>query len=366
MFQPTYTITPELAKLLMAIDSQREAMADIPLTSGAVTALRASARLVSTHYSTKIEGNQLTQAEVEKVLAGSKMAERERDQREVKNHHRAQDFIDKLIREPSPAQPVSEKDIKTIHGLVWTGRKTPTPYRDGQNVIKDSRSGKIVYMPPEAQDVGALMAELVSFINQEIAKDAVPAPIIAAIGHYQFATIHPYYDGNGRTARLLTTSILHRCHYGLKGIYSLDEYYADNLSGYYSALSVGPSHNYYGGRAQADITPWLLYFCAGMASAFAAVRQTAQRYADREPSPAKAKEHEQRLRELDSRQRQVLTLFKRQRYATTREIAALLGVHQRTALSYCAAWCAEGFLNRLGTAPKNRKYELTAPWEAIL
>lgn len=365
MFKPNYAITPRLSKLLMAIDSQRGAMDDIPLTSGAVTALRASARLVSTHYSTKIEGNQLNQAEVEKVLAGDKIPQRERDQREVRNHHRAQDFIDEFIRSASAAT-ASEKDIRTIHGLVWNGKRTPTPYRDGQNVIKDSRSGKIVYMPPEAQDVPGLMAELVAWLTSEIARDEVPAPIIAAIAHYQFATIHPFYDGNGRTARLLTTLILHLCQYGLKGIYSLDEYYADNLSGYYSALDVGPSHNYYSGRAEADITPWLEYFCAGMASSFAAVRKTAQLYADREPSPAIAKSQEKWLRELDSKQRQVLSLFKRQRYATTREIAELLGVQPRTALSYCTAWCEAGFLHRLGTAPKSRKYELGPRWEALI
>ena len=66
----------------------------------------------------------------------------------------------------------------------------------------------------------------------------LPCPIIAAIAHYQFATIHPYYDGNGRTARLLTTLILHLGGYDLKGLYSLEEYYAQNLLKYYQAIRV--------------------------------------------------------------------------------------------------------------------------------
>ena len=61
-------------------------------------------------------------------------------------------------------------------------------------------------------------------------REGVPCPIRAWIAHYQFATIHPYYDGNGRTARLLTTLILHRGGYDLKGLYSLEEYYARDLS----------------------------------------------------------------------------------------------------------------------------------------
>jgi hypothetical protein len=89
----------------------------------------------------------------------------------------------------------------------------------------------------------------------------------------QFATIHPYFDGNGRTARLLTTLILHLGSYDLKGLYSLEEYYARHLDAYYQAISIGPSHNYYMGRAAADITPWVEYFVEGMAVAFENVYQ---------------------------------------------------------------------------------------------
>jgi Fic family protein len=106
----------------------------------------------------------------------------------------------------------------------------------------------------------SLMKGMVNWINYNI---TLPCPIIAAISHYQFATIHPYYDGNGRTARLLTTCILHNGGYDLKGLYSLEEYYARNLGAYYEAISVGKSHNYYMGRAEADITKWVEYFVEG-------------------------------------------------------------------------------------------------------
>jgi Fic family protein len=82
----------------------------------------------------------------------------------------------------------------------------PTLYRDGQNVIRDGRTKAIIYMPPEAKDVKNLMAGMVDWVNKNT---ELACPIIAGVAHYQFATIHPYYDGNGRTARLLTTLILH-------------------------------------------------------------------------------------------------------------------------------------------------------------
>ena len=75
--------------------------------------------------------------------------------------------------------------------------------------------------------------------------------------------------------------ILHKAGYGLKGIYSLDEYYARNLAGYYEALTVGTSHNYHLGRAEANVTGFLVYFCTGMADAFTAVRSAASKAAKR-------------------------------------------------------------------------------------
>jgi Fic family protein len=343
----------------MDIEASRQAVSGLPITLQVLTSLRESARLVSTHYSTQIEGNRLTQQQVDEVLHGGTFPNRERDESEVKNYFLALDFLDTLIIARTPR--IQERDIKTLHGLVMNGKPRPTPYRDGQNVIRDSGSRAIVYMPPEAKDVSKLMRDLVSWINIEIEKSELPMPIIAAIAHYQFATIHPYYDGNGRTARLLTNVVLHKCGYGLKGVYSLEEYYARNLQGYYKALSVGESHNYYFGRAEADISQWVIYFCQGMADAFAKVRLQA----------SQAKKHTQPdqsslLRELNQKQRQVLSLFQNNKYITTRDIANLLQVHPRTALNFCHQWINEDFVIAQGDGNKNRKYELANKWLGLL
>jgi len=77
------------------------------------------------------------------------------------------------------------------------------------------------------------------FLNAELERGELPTPLVAALAHYQYATVHPYYDGNGRTARLLTTLVLHKAGYGLKGIYSLEEYYARDLAAYYGAPATG-------------------------------------------------------------------------------------------------------------------------------
>jgi len=348
----------------MDIEASRQAVSSLPITLPVLTSLRESARLISTHYSTQIEGNRLTQDQVGDVIHGGTFPNRERDEREVKNYYQALDFLDSLIksgRVENKAPRTEEHDIQTIHGLIMEGNKRPTSYRDGQNVIKDSSSGSIVYMPPEAKDVPLLMADLITWINEEVSKAELPVPIIAAIAHYQFATIHPYYDGNGRTARLLTSLVLHKSGYGLKGIYSLEEYYATNLQAYYNALTVGDSHNYYFGRAETDITEWVNYFCEGMADAFSNVRLKATEAAKEMKTDRSAL-----LRELDQRQKQVLSLFGKSRYITTREIADLLGIHIRTALNLCKKWVENGFIIQHGAANKSRKYELEDKWVELI
>lgn len=360
-FTPHYTFTPGLAQLLMDIEASRQAVSALPITARVLQSLRESARLTATHYSTQIEGNRLTEEQVGEVLRGGAFPNRERDEQEVKNYYLALEYLDGLIS--AGAVEIAEADIMTLHCLVMEGRARPTPYRDGQNVIRDSVSRGIVYMPPEATDVSGLMGDLVDWINEERRKGELPVPIIAAIAHYQFATIHPYYDGNGRTARLLTNLILHKSGYGLKGIYSLEEYYAQSLQDYYDALTIGESHNYYFGREAADITQWVVYFCTGMADAFANVRRKA---ADVAAQSGVMSDQTSLLRELDLRQRQVLTLFEESRFVTTLEVATLLGLHRRTALNLCKQWVESGFLVQHGTANKTRRYELAEQWFALL
>ena len=118
------------------------------------------------------------------------------------------------------------------------------------------------------------MAALVEWVTRA-EKEGLPVPLIAGLAHYQFVTIHPYYDGNGRTARLLATFILHRGGYGLNGFFSLEEHHARDLEGYYRSLAVHPHHNYYEGRRDADLTPWLEYFARTLAGVFTAAKDEA-------------------------------------------------------------------------------------------
>ena len=358
-FNPRYQITNKIASALIKLEGLKERIKGLPITPSVLAHLRETAKLFSTHYSTKIEGNRLSEKDIEGVLTKKRhFPGRERDENEVKGYYKALEEVELLaVKKIS----IPEKLIKTIHAQVMhsgKGSLVPTPYRNGQNVIKDSSTGSIVYMPPEAKDVPELMMDMTGWLNTTTAE--IPSPIRGAIAHYQFATIHPYYDGNGRTARLLTTLVLHIGGYDLKGIYSLEEYYSQNLQAYYNALSIGPSHNYYMGREKADITGWLEYFINGMVDAFEKVQVQAEAASDNAES-----DKSPILRQLGPRQRKALTLFTNQELITSNDLAKLFNFAPRTARALLGQWVKNEFLAVADPSKKARKYKLTKKFSTL-
>lgn len=358
-FNPQFSITPSMAKLLMRIEAAKERVVLLPLNPTVLTSLREIARLLTTHYSTMIEGNQLNSTEVKQVVRlDGHFPGRERDEHEVKGYYAALAQMEQYVAQN---HPVTERVIQELHALVMSDGKssvTPSPYRDGQNVIRDGGSGSIVYMPPESKDVPGLMRNLVIWIKEN---EDLPPPIVAAIAHYQFATIHPYYDGNGRTSRLLTTFILHLSGYDLKGLYSLEEYYAKNLLGYYRAISVGPSHNYYLGRVESDITEWIEYFIEGMAIAFEKVVEQMEVSQGRGESDLS-----ESLKTLDPKQRKALELFKLNEVITSKQIGELFGYKPRTSAALCKKWVDNGFFLIADSGLKSRKYALAEKYQKLV
>lgn len=351
VFKPNYRISAKTIRKLLQIEELKTAVENLPITPSLLKSLRKTALLNSTHYSTQIEGNLLTLPEVAAVKAGKRIPERDRDESEVRNHFAAFAFMEKLAK---AKQTIRESDIKYIHGLVMTGKMKSSAYRAQQNVIRESTSGRIVYLPPESKDVAKLMHELVQWINLQLDDGDMPVPIIAAIAHYQFATVHPYMDGNGRTARLLATLILRGHGYGLKGIYSLDEHYAKDLRSYYRALSVG-THNYYDGRAEADVSQFVNYFCTGVEDAFRKVSLAAARDAKEQVKTVSTSV----LRDLDPRLRRLLPLFESQGNASVIDMAKHLKMRPRTLNDLVPKWVKEGFLEIQNPSRKARSYRLS-------
>jgi Fic family protein len=349
-----------MARALMEISSARAVVEHLAIPPAIREELRRKARVRSTHYSTRIEGNRLTLAEAEQVIASSRIPfhGRERDVGEVRNYWNALLRVEEWA---AKGRPLTEDLIHRLHGLVERGaRARPSVWRDGQNSIRDSESGAIVYLPPEAKDVPALIEGLIQWVHRTEA-ELLPVPIIAGLAHYQFVTIHPYYDGNGRTARLLATFLLHRGGHGLQGLFSLEEHHARDLAAYYRSLSVHPHHNYYEGRAEADLTPWLEYFLETLATVFTSAKDEALRAAEEggttEPDT---------LRRLDPRARVVLGLFGRMEQITARDVASALGLSDRMARVLIRGWVGEGLLQVADPSRRTRSYTLSAIYRQFI
>lgn len=354
----TFTFTPVIVRYLQSIERVRQLVRLTVLPPMVAERLRVQAHIRSTHYSTRIEGNRLTLKEAEQVVQqGRHFPGRERDVHEVERYYQTLQQVEKWVE---GSRKITETRIRKIHALLYVGRRAkPTPYRDGQNVIREA-TGEIVYMPPKSTDVPALMAELVEWIHQS--EQEMPVPVIAGVAHYQFVTIHPFYDGNGRTGRMLTTWILYQGGYDLGKFFALEEFYAADLQGYYEALVTHPHHNYYFGRNQADITPWLDYFLRGMSVVFERVADEVERQAQGEPND----EAMELLRPLDHRARRVLGLFAAQEFIQSSDVANLLGISTRQARELLSEWVEQDWLETADPSRRGRKYRLAAKYAKIL
>jgi len=133
-------------------------------------------------------------------------------------------------------------------------------------IVGNPKTGKVTYTPPGPGEVPALTKTFVEWLNSEDALDLIPA-MQAGIAHHELARIHPFVDGNGRTARALATLILTKRGFDTKRFFALEEYYNKDRSSYYSALSSADA----GDR---DLAEWFEYFLFGIAVEISRVEKT--------------------------------------------------------------------------------------------
>lgn len=275
--------------------------------------------------------------EVKDVINNKVLPSKERDVVEVKNYYKALEFLNVLSKNNTK---LLEKDILTIHNLV-EGKKenSKQSYRYGQNAVHDSINGVLVYLPPEAKDVKDLMKQLVEWYNSK-ENIQVPIPIKAGILAYWLVTIHPFWDGNGRTSRLLATYVLKANNYDLKGFYVMEEFYDKYIQKYYEKLQMGLNHNFYFGRNNADLTEWLEYFLATMSDTFDKVGQKVKAMYN------ESKDKVDIYDTLDKRERWVVNYILEKGNISSNEIANQFKVDSRTARRWLLEWCENGLLKK--------------------
>ncbi len=205
--------------------------------------------------SSKIEGTQTNMDEA--FLSEADVApERRNDWKEVRNYINA---LNGAIEEMN-SLPISSRLIRKTHEQLLDSvrgeNKQPGEYRRSQNWIGGNSLSDATFIPPHYKYVDELMGDLENFIhNNEI---NVPDLIRIGIVHYQFETIHPFLDGNGRIGRLLITLFLVDKKVLTKPLLYLSSFFEKNKTLYYDNLTVVRTKN--------DMTQWLKYFLVGVAS----------------------------------------------------------------------------------------------------
>jgi Fic family protein len=203
--------------------------------------------------SSKIEGTQTNMKEA--FLKKEEIAKEKRDDwEEVQNYIQAMNEAVKLLH----TLPFSSRLIKETHKILLQGvrgkHKLPGKFRVSQNWIGGATINDAVFIPPVHNSIGVLMSDLEYFANNEL--NHIPDLLKIAIIHYQFETIHPFLDGNGRVGRLLITLYLVNKGILKQPILYLSDFFEKNRMLYYDNLMRIRTHN--------DITQWLKFFLTGV------------------------------------------------------------------------------------------------------
>lgn len=260
MFNPKYTLTDEILKNISYISEVKHFIETAKIIPVSEIKLQRMALIRMSQGSTAIEGNILNQKQVENILADKKIDAPNRDVFEVKNYLSALKYIGTFVKKN---RKLSLKTILKIHRLVT------------QNTLDSIDSGcfrsrpvyvvrhffglnkKIIYTAPSSKQVPKLVSELISWINQSEVNQIHPI-VVAAVAHQEIAAIHPFSDGNGRTARALATLILYQKGYDFRRLFALEDYYNSDRQKYYQAINCGEKY-----ISDKNLTNWISYFISG-------------------------------------------------------------------------------------------------------
>ena len=334
MFKPNFTYTTHIVNNLLRITSAREIILNAYLVPKWDVALRKEALVRNAHSSTSIEGNHLSLEQVTDLAAGREVMATRKDKQEVINYL----YVLEHLATFAEHEKINEKSILDLHKRITKealdNPKDSGKYRDRQVYVGD-RSGNVIFMPPKTKDVPALMRSFVSWLNSEDAKKLDPV-LVAGITHYEFVRIHPFIDGNGRTARALASLILLLRGFDIKQFFALDDYYDSDRNAYYAALqAVNPK--------TLNLNKWLEYFTDGVAVSVISVKEKILRLRSE-----KLRKDAKGQIALSERQMKIIEFLNQKGSITNRDIQKIFKLSNRGAMDEIKKLLALGILKTQG------------------
>lgn len=347
------TLTNEMLKRISAIDEKRFLLGTIELPQITQNRLRKNSKKKSSYASNKIEGNPLTEAQANEVMERDEHKHYLKPEQEVRNYFLALSLLEEKLKKK---EPFSQKLLLEVQALVEKGASKEKIGLRGATppgvlfAVYDSVTGSPEYIPPEYIDIPGLLDELVDYVNTT---DDHPL-IVAAVVHYQLVTIHPFEDGNGRTARLMSGYILDSNGYSFNGIGSLEEYFAYDPDEYYASLQMGLPALYYSGRENPPHPEiWVHYFL-----------RMVELYANKVCELSRTSIDDMlvsSLSHLNAKEKELLAFLLKNRMMefTPIEVSKLIGVTNKTIINRCARLTANGFLLPNIVKERVRSYSLS-------
>lgn len=264
MYSPKFTITNKILKNVGVIDACREVLMSAPIVPAWEKQFVQEATLRTVHFGTAIEGNALSYEQAREVMEGKTIVARERDVQEVLNYRNVMMYLDRLEelypgKEQGLPFEYSDDVVCRIQGL--TVEKLIDhgigEYRKTQVIIRSVRTGEASFKAPAAVEVPYLMEGFWRWLNSNEGKELHPV-LRAGITHYVLVAIHPFVEGNGRTARALALLVLFMEGYDVKKLFSLEEHFDRDVMKYYEELQKVSNQSPM--LEERDLTSWLEYF----------------------------------------------------------------------------------------------------------
>lgn len=334
-FKPKFTISTKINKTLVEIERVRGFLDAVKLKDDWIADMQKRALILESHHSTHIEGTALSLEQAKSILEGKKVKGINRDdEKELLNYKKAMDFISKYLGKDDP---ITEGIVLELHKItvkgVRGGQADPGNYRKIQNYVVNSRTREVIYTAPKPLEVPHLMRDFVAWINK--AEDISPI-LVAGIAQFQFVHIHPFIDGNGRTARLFSTLILYKTGYDFKRLFTISEYYDKDRPSYYRAIQSVRNNNM-------NMTAWLEYFVDGLRSQMKEIQEKGKKIVGSEKIVKSLQRHK-----LNVRQEKIIRYLIINERIDNEQCQKLCGSIRRTATRDLASLVQKGLLEMKG------------------
>ena len=258
-----------LAEKLVEARVLQQVVTEMPILPALASSIEEEAIIKSIYGTAALEGNPLNEEEVGEIVTATDPARsKQRAEREILNLKTCYQAMSEFGNTPVTLA-VSQKRLKELHGFITNAIKhhanRPGRYREDKVQVGNLEHGG-VYTPPKIlPDIENLMSEFVSWINSPELL-AEPPLVRAALAHYHLGLIHPFADGNGRTARFIEALVMQAG--GVKHVpLMLSNYYYRHMDDYYWAFSLTRKHK------NREVTPFLDFVLSGFIESISQIRQ---------------------------------------------------------------------------------------------